>query len=450
MPSRLLLKNGFVLTLDPALGDLPRADVLVEDGKIAQIGPDLPVTDAETLDAAGTVVVPGFVDTHRHMWETVLRGVLPACTLDGYLAQVIGAIGPAYRPEDVCTGNLLGALEALNAGITTIVDWSHCNNTPEHADAGITALRAAGIRAMYAHGTPAGGEWWAYSELGHPADARRIREQYFSSEDDLLTFSLAVRGPGVSRPEVCVHDWRLARELEARISVHVGMRITSVHGQAIAELDRAGLLGPDTTYVHANTSTDDELAMIKRTGGSASVAPYVEMLMGHGHPPITRMLEQGVTPSLSIDVATSVPGDMFTQMRTALAQGRISSFGDDVDVAFAPALTHADVLGFATRAGAQACGLADRIGTLAPGKDADIVLIRADDINTMPLVDPVATVVTSADTANVDTVIVRGEIRKRAGKLVGVDLARLRADAERSRDHVLRSSGMTPSWLPQN
>lgn len=450
MPSRLLLKNGFVLTLDPALGDLPRADVLVEDGKIAQIGPDLSVADAETVDAAGTVVIPGFVDTHRHMWQTVLRGVLPACTLDGYLAQVVGAIGPAYRPEDVHTGNLLGALEALNAGITTIVDWSHCNNTPEHADAGITALRAAGIRAMYAHGTPAGGEWWSYSELGHPTDASRIREQYFSSEDDLLTFALAVRGPGVSRPEVCVHDWQLARELAARISVHVGMRITGVYGQAIAELDRAGLLGADTTYVHANTSTDDELAMIKRTGGSASVAPYVEMVMGHGHPPITRLLEQGVTPSLSVDVATSVPGDMFTQMRTALAQGRISSFGDDVDVAFAPALTHADVLGFATRAGAQACGLGDRIGTLAPGMDADIVLIRADDINTMPLVDPVATVVTSADTANVDTVIVRGEFRKRAGKLVGVDLARLRADAERSRDHVLRSSGMTPSWLLRN
>lgn len=439
MTNRLLIKDGFVLTQDPDLGDLRGADILVEDGKIVEIGPDLVVSDAETIDAAGTVVIPGFVDTHRHMWETVLRGVLPACTLDGYVAKITD-IGPAYRPEDIYIGNLLGALEALNAGITTIVDQSHNNNSPEHADAGIAALREAGIRAMYAHGTPTGPEWWFGSVLGHP-DADRVRGQHFSSDDDLLTFALLARGPGVTTPEVTVHDWKLARDLDARITAHVGMRITGMQIQAIVDLERAGLLGADTTYVHATTSTDEELDLIARSGGSVSVAPYVEMLMGHGRPPIQRLLDHGITPTLSIDVATSVPGEMFTQMRVALAQGRISAFADDdIDVAFAPSLTHTDVLQFATLAGAQACGLGGRTGSLTPGKDADIVLIRADDINTLPLNDPAATVVTFADTSNVDTVIVRGEVRKRAGKLVGVDMAWLRQEAERSRDHVLGNS----------
>lgn len=434
--TRLLVRDGILVTLDPALGTLPGTDLLVEDGTIAAIGRDLPVTDAEVVDAGGTVVIPGFVDTHRHTWETVARGALPACTLDHYLHRVTGVIGPAFRPEDVHAGNLLGALEALNAGITTLVDWSHCNNTPEHADAGVAALREAGLRAVYAHGTPVGREWWAGSGLEHP-DARRVRARYFSSDDSLLTFALAARGPGVTRPEVCVADWTLARDLDCRITVHAGMRITGAHVRAVDELDRAGLLGPDTTYVHATTSTDAELEKVRRSGGSVSVAPYVEMLMGHGPPPIARLVERGLAPSLGVDVATSVPGDMFTQMRTALVSGRISSFGDDVDVPFASALTHVDVLRFATLAGAQACGLGDRVGSLTPGKAADLVLIRADGVNTMPVVDPVATVVVSADTANVDTVIVGGVVRKRAGTLVGVDLPTLRATVERSRDHVL-------------
>jgi 5-methylthioadenosine/S-adenosylhomocysteine deaminase len=440
MTNRLLIKGGVVLTQDSVLGDLPGADVLVEEGKILEIGPDLAVSDAQTIDASGMVVIPGFVDTHRHMWQTVLRGILPSCTLNGYF-QTTAALGPGYRPEDIYVSNLLGALEALNAGITTVVDWSHNNMTPAHADAGVGALRDAGIRAMYAHGTPAGFEWWFNSALEHP-DSRRVREQHFSSDDDLLTFALAARGPGISAPEVTVHDWMLARELDARITVHAGMRVTGSHTQAVVELDKAGLLADDTTYVHATTTTDDELALIKRSGGSVSVAPYVEMLMGHGHPPTARLLEHGIAPTLSIDVVSAGPGDMFTQMRTALTQGRLSAFGEDPDVDFEPTLTHTDVLGFATLAGAQACGLGNRTGSLIPGKDADIVLIRAHDINTIPLVDPAATVVTYADTANVDTVIVRGEIRKRAGKLVGIDLPRLRQEAERSRDYVLEKASM--------
>lgn len=447
MSIKMVIKNGFVVSLDPSTGDRPHTDVLVIDGKIAEIAADISMDGAEVIDATGCIVMPGFVDTHRHTWESALRGSMPSCTLDDYLSTVIGAFGPAYQPEDIYIGNRLGALEALNAGITTLVDWSHCNNTPDHADEGIRALRDSGIRAMYAHGMPAGAEWWFDSALNHPEDARRVRETHFSSTDDLLTFALALRGPGVSRPDVVRNDWALARELEARITVHVGMRITGVHGSPIQDLADAGLMGADTTYIHATTNTAAELKHIAASGGSTSLAPYVELLMGHGHPPITALRELGIETSLSTDVATSVPGDMFTQMRTALAYDRIQAFGDDVDKAFAPALQHWDVLRSATIAGARACGLEDRIGTLTPGKDADIVLLRADAVNTMPVVDPQATIVTSADTSNIDTVLVRGAIRKRHGKLVDVDLAALLSKVEASRDRILDAAGRTPIWM---
>jgi cytosine/adenosine deaminase-related metal-dependent hydrolase len=444
--ARLLIQNGFVVSLDHQVGIQASSDVLVEDGVITAIGPRLPSADTEIIDASGTIVLPGFVDTHRHLWETNLRGVLPACSLSDYMGAIVGQYGCRYRPEDVLSGNTWGALEALNAGVTTVVDWSHISNTPEHADAAIQALRDTGIRAMYAYGTPSDFAFLGDPTRTHPDDARRVRSEYFSS-DGLLTFALALRGPGLCEPEVVAQDWRFARELDARITVHLGMRWPGLQIEGIQDLHAAGLLGPDTTYVHVNTNTDAELALIADSGGSASISPYVEMIMGHGHPPVGRLLAQGVTPSLSVDVTTTVPGDMFTQMRTALAQERDAHFVDEPEAVFAPALTHEDVLRFGTIAGAAACGLDHKVGTLTPGKEADIVLLRADAVNTFPVVDPVATAVVSADTSNVDTVIVRGVVRKRHGELVGVDLPALRARVETSRDYLLRAADTVPAWL---
>jgi cytosine/adenosine deaminase-related metal-dependent hydrolase len=447
MGQRLLIRNGFVVSLDPRLGTQPGCDVLVQDGLIAAVGRGMEAGDAEVIDASGTIVLPGFVDTHRHTWQANLRGVLPACTLDQYMASAMFRFGSVYRPEDILAGNMWGALEALNAGVTTLVDWSHCNNTPEHADAAIEALRASGIRAVYAYGAPSDPAYLMDNTVPHPQDARRVRSQHFAADDDLLTFALALRGPGLCLPEIVAHDWALARDLDARITVHAGMRFPGIHLEAIQELKAADLLGPDTTYVHLNTSTDAELKLIADSGGSASIAPYVEMVMGHGHPPIGRLLDYGITPSLSIDTTTTVPGDMFTQMRTALAQDRASKFSDDPSVPFASALSHEDVLRFATIAGAAACGLDDKIGTLTPGKQADIILVRADDVNTFPVIDPVGTVVVSADTSNVDTVLVRGKVRKRGGRLVGVDLAAWRSQVQASRDYVLTATHSAPEWL---
>ena len=171
---RLVFRNGFVVSMDPAIGEIPHGEVLVEDGVIVDVGPDLGVSDAEEIDATGMIVMPGFVDTHRHTWQTPVRGVLPCCTLDNYFAVMLGSVGGHYRPEDVHVGNYAGSLEAMNGGVTTLLDWSHINNTPDHSDAAVQGLKDAGIRAIYAHGVPTGGEWWSFSDLDHPEDIRRM------------------------------------------------------------------------------------------------------------------------------------------------------------------------------------------------------------------------------------------------------------------------------------
>ena len=443
---RLLIRNGFVVSMDPGLGEIPNGDVLVEDGAIVEVGRGLTASEAEEIDAAGMIVMPGFVDTHRHTWQTPVRGVLPCCTLDHYFAVMLGSVGGHYRPEDVHIGNYAGALEALNGGVTTLLDWSHINNTPDHSDAAIQGLTDSGIRAIYAHGVPTGGEWWAFSELEHPEDIRRIRETYFSSDDGLITLALAARAPGNSNFEVAKHDWELARDLGIRISVHVGMRLTGIHVTHVKNISDLGLLGPDTTYIHCTDSTDEELDLIAESGGTASVAPYVEMLMGHGPPPTGKLMQRGVRPSLSVDVVSSVPGEMFTQMRSALVHERILSHTPTPDEGFEPTLTHRDVLEFATIDGARACALDDKVGSLTPGKQADIVLLKVNAINTAPMVDPIGTVVVFADTSNVDSVFVAGRAVKRNGELLGANLDSVFGKLDESRNHILSEGELLPEW----
>ncbi|HET7568876.1 MAG TPA: amidohydrolase family protein [Gaiellaceae bacterium] len=446
---RLLIRNGFVVSMDPAVGDVPRGEVLVEDGKIVDIGRDLGVSDAEQVDATGMIVMPGFVDTHRHTWQTPVRGVLPSCTLDHYFAVMLGQVGGFYRPEDVYIGNYAGSLEALNAGVTTLLDWSHISNTPDHSDAAVAGLKEANIRAVYAHGMPTGGEWWSFSELNHPEDIRRIHDTYFSSDDGLVTLAMAARQPGNSNYEVAKHDWALARELGIPISVHVGMRLHNLHYTPVKDMHDLELMGPDVCYIHCTDLTDQELDWIAETGGKVSIAPYVEMLMGHGPPPIGKLLKRGVRSSLSVDVVSSVPGEMFTQMRTALAYDRILEFTPTPDIAFAPKLTHTDVLEFATIDGARSIMLEERTGSLTPGKQADIVLLAVDRINTTPVLDPKGTIVTFADTSNVDTVFVAGRAVKRGGELVGVDVKSVIRKLEESRNHILGQGGLLPDWCAE-
>ena len=452
MPNRVLLRGGHVLSMDPEVGDVFGGDVLIEDDTIAAVGTELDVGDAEILDAQDCIVIPGFVDSHRHTWETVIRGIAPDVSLAGYFDLVIDQLAPAYRPEDVYAGNYLGSLEAIDAGVTTLLDWSHINNTPEHSDEAIRGLQDARLRAVYAYGNPntSLADWWSESTLESPEDIRRVREQYFSSDDQLITLAMATRGPGFCTPEVVRHDWELARDVGAPISVHVGMGPYAGRFAMVSQLNEMGLLGPDTTYIHCNYLSDEEFQLIADSGGKVSIAPSVEMIMGHGTPPTGKALAHGLRPSLSIDVVTTVPGDMFTQMRFLFAAERLLCH----EAAFAagneeePALLSSrEVLEFATIEGARVCGLEDRTGSLTPGKKADLVLIRCDQSNTYPVIDPVSTVVHQADTRNIDTVIVDGRILKRDGRLVDADLGRARDLAETALDYLLRHTDVQPQWV---
>jgi cytosine/adenosine deaminase-related metal-dependent hydrolase len=249
--------------------------------------------------------------------------------------------------------------------------------------------------------------------------------------------AMALRSAFPGAFETVVGDFALARELEVPITVHSGFRWPGAVTRDITDMHELGLLGGDVTCVHCSDISDTEIGYLAAAGVHVSMSPFCEMVMGLGNPPTGRMLEQGIRPSLSVDVATTVPGDMFTQMRTAYAAERARAFTPDTFAPYEPTLTPQDVLAAATIDAAHGCGLGDRVGSLTPGKRADIVLLRTDRLNTMPVIDPVATAVLFADTSNVDTVLVDGAIVKRDGQMLGHDLPRLFAQGEDSREHLV-------------
>ncbi|HEX6329841.1 MAG TPA: amidohydrolase family protein [Actinomycetota bacterium] len=424
MAERILIKGGHVLTVDPELGDIAGGDVLIEDGRIAQVGTDLNA-DAEVVDAEDDIVIPGFVDTHRHVWEAAIRNCAPNATLDDYFVEVLDSFAPLYRPEDVYASNLAGALECINAGITTVLDWSHINNTPDHPDAAIRGLTESGVRAVYAYGSAntSLADYWFNSSIVIPReDVERIRKTYFSSTEGLLTMALATRGPGFSQDGVVREEWGMARDLEIPITTHFAMGKLAGKWSMVKQLRGLGLLGPDTTYIHACYLSDEEWQLVADSRGTISISPQVEMQMGHGWPPVMKARSYGLRPSLSVDVVTTVPGDMFSEMRCAFAAERWRS-NDSVWESEDPlpddALTARDMLTMATLDGAHVTGLEDRTGSLTPGKEADVVILDGSSVGITPIIDPVAAVVLCADTSNVDTVIVGGKIQKRNGRLVG-------------------------------
>ncbi|MEV1176262.1 amidohydrolase family protein [Nonomuraea sp. NPDC049784] len=354
-------------------------------------------------------------------------------------------MGAGYRPEDVYAGNLLGALAALDSGITTLVDWSHVQISPGHSDAAVQALTESGIRAVFAHGWPPAREWTNDSALGHPQDIRCLREQYFASEDQLLTLAMAARGPEVARREVWLGDLRPARDLATRTTVHVGAYEHNARHRAVTQMRDAGVLGDDITFVHCWRCADDEFAMIADAGASVSLGVHCELnSSGMGDIPLDRLLAAGIRPSLSGDTETKCSGDMFSQMRMLLAYYRTWMGGGHSRALGAPAnLQVHDVLEFATLAGAQAAGLAHRTGSLTPGKQADVILIRAEDLNLAPVSNPAGAVVLAAHPGNVDTVLVGGRIVKRGGKLVTSDPRRALDLARRSQERVLAAIAAT-------
>lgn len=438
----MLLRNGLVIDTEPEPTAHPGWDVLVEDGRISTVGPGLTApAGATVLDATDRIVLPGFVDTHRHVWQSVLRSIAVDVDLPRYFTLVRQQLGPQFRPEDVRVANLLGALECLDAGITTVQDFAYARADralPEggyqdfvpsgtdldYAGAALDGLRTAGIRGVLAY-------------LLAPEDAAGVRRALglIGSGDTLLTMIAASLGPSNQPLDAVAADWRLAAELGLPIVAHVASG--PVNERPIEMLREHGLLRSDTVYVHGNSLADDELAMIADSGAAVAITPAVEARMGHGGPLIGRLRGAGVTTGLGVDVVTTVAGDMFSVIRAALLTSYLAPEG--------PHLTPADVLRIATLDGAAALGLADQVGSLQPGKQADIVMLRADAVNLAAAHDPIGAVVTAAHPGNVDTVLVAGKVVKQNGSLLHHDLPAVRAQAQASAHFITSSAAPVPA-----
>lgn len=438
----ILLKGGCVLSLDRAIGDFEQADVLIEGKKISAVKPGISAPNAQVIDASKCIVMPGFVDTHRHMWQGFLRNVLPDGSLMDYIQVVQRKFGANFVPDDVYAADLLSALGCIDAGVTTVLDWSHIHNSPEHSDAAIKGLQESGVRAVFAYGTPqtVSGNWKEAPKHKYPGDIARLRKQYFNSDDQLTTLFLA--SPG-GTPDQIVSIWKAARDVGARITIHVGVGEFG-RGALLEKIHAIEPLKADTTYIHCCTLNNTEWKLIKDSGGTVSIAGYVETLMGHGNPPTQKAIDNGIRPSLSVDVETSVPNDFFTQMRTVFSLQKNEVWARRLagEKDAGKFLTAREVLEFATVEGARANGLEKKVGTLTPGKEADIIMLRTDRLNVMPMNNAVGAVVTSMGPQNVDTVLIAGKVMKRNGQLVGVDMGRVARLGRQAQERAYKAANV--------
>jgi 5-methylthioadenosine/S-adenosylhomocysteine deaminase len=433
-----LIKGACIISLDPKVGDFARGDILIEGSKIVAVGPDLAhPEDAKIVDGTDRIAIPGFVDGHRHSWQTTIRNMNSDMTFPEYVTTLNPRYGPLHRPEHKYAGVLVGALEALDAGVTTIVEFGISVECPEDSDAMVEALMEAGVRGLYCHGIPSDWQkWWVNSDLRHPADdAKRVKSKYFSSSDSLLGFGMALRGPERTTPEANRDDFALARELASPITLHV-----DAPGAIESMRD---YLGPDSVYVHCCRCTQLDLELIRDSGGHVNIT--VECEMGLHNAPVTqKILDMGLKPSLGVDGGGTISGDMFIPMRMTLQEARMRYLADGWehnDPIWKFPVNTRDALTWGTLEGARQFGLADKIGSLSPGKQADIVLIRHDSLHMSPMNHPVAAVVQSASARDVDAVLIAGEFKKRDGKLVGVDVARIRRLIYEARDHLYEQGG---------
>ena len=440
---KILIRQGIVVTMSEDARDLAPGDVLIEAGRIAAIDRRIDAPDAFVIDAKNMIVIPGMIDTHRHTWQSTLHAVGPDWLLSEYFGAMRGVLGPVYRPEDLYAATYLGAIEAIDSGVTTLVDWAHLMNSPAHADASVEALQDAGIRAVFAYGNSNAGFQLPNSIRLDAVDARRVRDRYFSSGDNLVTMALALRGPDYSGQDVWLDDFKTARNLGLPITVHVGSN--GSYSYSVGQLFKEQLLGPDVTHVHCVSLRDDEYKMIADTGGTVSISVEAEMHLGCGATPLARLLAHGIRPSISTDVPSVVSCDIFGALRTTLAahRGDLSQqMLDHPDRQTVSRLTTLDMLDFATSRGAAAAGLDRKVGKLVPGMQADIALLSYNRIGLFPMHNPTALVVMNATPTDVDTVLIGGNIVKRNGKLGNVDYKALTRSCEESADYLYSQSKM--------
>jgi len=439
----VVLRGGTVLTMDDAHTVLPGADVLVVDGRIAAVGQQLEVPQGTAeIDAGGGIVMPGMIDTHRHMWQTAMRGYGADWTLTQYFVWYYLEHGRAFRPEDVHAGNLVSAWDALEAGVTTTVDWSHGLQTVDHAEAAVDALSAVPGRFVLAYGNIQAGPWeWT----ADPA-VRSFLERRRTGAGDRLGFQLAFDVTGdPAFPEKAAFE--AARELGLPVTTHAGVW-GATNDDGIRLMHEHGFMTPETVYVHAATLSTDSYHRIAATGGSISVSTESEQSAGQGYPPTWQVRRHGIPVSLSMDTSVWWSGDLFSAMRTTLGADRSREHLEAH--ARGETVTHVQlraeqVVDWATRGGARALGR-DDIGSLEPGKRADVVLIKNDASPvSFPLLNPYGHVAFQAQRGDVHTVLVDGQVVKSAHRLVGADLGAVRRTVDATVEH-LRSTLGEETW----
>ena len=422
---KTLFKGGTILTMDSNLGDLVKGDLLVSGCLIEKIAKSVRSPNARVIDARGKIIMPGFVNAHIHTWQTGIRGIAGNWAIPEYLHHMHAQIAPRFTPNDTYLGNLIGSLNQINLGTTTVFDWCHNNATPGHTDAAIEGIKEAGIRAIFGHGSPkpdAKDGDIPYTHIPHPKkELQRLRRGSLGDQDGLITLAMAALGVDFSIWEVTEHDFRLAKELDLLISTHVWGAPNRLNPDGYKKLSKLGLLNNRHNLVHGNYLKDDELKLVIDSGVSITVTPEVEIQMGHGAPLIGRILNLGGRPSLGVDIESNISGDMFTVMRMALQPQRLLDNQVVAKNTKAPAttlsITPREALRWATIDSAKALGLDQKIGSLKPGKQADVILLDATDLNLFPMHNPVETVVFHANAGNVDTVMVAGKILKSRKKL---------------------------------
>ncbi len=442
---RILVRGATVLSMDPEVGDFACADVLVRGRHIAAVGPEVGALAGEgaiVVDASGMIVMPGMHDTHRHCWQGQLRRLIAGADLAEYIATVHLNIGPHYLPEDVYAGGLISALGALDSGVTSVLDFSHNSRSDRHSDAALQASADAGIRTVHAYGPPLVGEW----DRQWPQDVLRLQATYSGHSHPLTTMRLAVYGStDLGGPTVALTPETVSFARGLGIGIVADAVFGPVASDMVVQLGRAGLLGPDVTLIHCTGISDEAWDLIAESGTQVSLCPTSDPQVGcmSAVPPIQRALDHGVRPGLSVDVECCLSTSMFAQMQAVYTIQRMGVFSRRFDGAPAPApLSIRETLLMATAYGASVNGLGDTVGTLTPGKEADLVFIDAEDWNTTPLNHAMGTVVLGADTRNVDSVFVAGDARKWRGTMVGHDLAAVRATVAASRDRLLAASGL--------
>ena len=452
---KILIKGGTLMTLDErrgSFGSTFSGDLLIEGSKISRIDASIDAADSEVVDASNCLVMPGLIDAHRHVWQTALRGVTHDDTLKGYMREIRFLRARAYRSEDIHIGNYVGMLEAINAGITAVWDFSHCINTPAHADAALDGLLESGGRAVFGYG---------FNEvpLDHPhfpglperlSDLRRIQKSRFPAGNGLVTLGVATSDLPICGIDRLKAEIAAARELGLPISVHSNTWEFPEREPEVALMDKHGLLGPDLLFVHSNLSSDQEIKRIADTGGWIASTPETEMQMSMGPSVIGRFSRAGGKPTFGCDIISNNSGDLLAQARLGLQTERLLECTEILKShrgADELSMTTGDMLRAMTVNAAGALGIADRVGMLTKGREADVILVRLDDINTMPLHNPSATLLLHAHPGNVDTVYVAGRCLKRHGKLVA-DMSRVRQLLMGSHEHIQATIARDRTTLP--